>query len=96
MMKKVFDGQTSNGSSLTVEHCGGEVEVVVGGTNSNFGGGKVTLEAYYSPIGDWVPVYEGVWDAADGQSVKILRTIRKCNLRLTLSGASGANLDAWI
>lgn len=70
---------------------GGELEIVVNGT---FGGATVTLEANYPAVGAWVPIWQGTW--TDSQ-VKILRLIRACSIRLTISSAGGStSISAWI
>lgn len=90
MLQQIFTGQTSNAQSLEVDHQGGEVEVVLAGT---FGGGTATLQAKYADTATWVPVSGGAWTAAE---MRILKTVRKCKLRLDLTGATAANLNAWI
>lgn len=90
-MQKIFNAATANGDSLTVTHNGGEVEIVVDGV---FGGATVTLYALYAEAGVYVPIYEGAWTES---SIRVLRTIRKCTLRLTITDASETTeINAWI
>lgn len=90
MLTQLFDEQSTNATgSVIVEHNGGEVEVIVDGT---FGGGTVTLMANFDEVG-WVPVKGGEWTTPE---VRILRTVRKCQLRLDLAGATSPSISAWI
>lgn len=90
MMTQIFTGVTTNGSSLVVEHNGGEVEVIVDGT---FGGGTATLKAKYKGMSTWVPLANGKWTEPE---IRVLRTVRKCELRLDLADSTSPNLNAWI
>lgn len=90
MLSQIFTGVTANGSSLVVDHCGGEVEVIVDGT---FGSGTATLKAQYSGMSTWVPLANGKWTEPE---IRVLRTVRKCKLRMDLTGATASNLNAWI
>ena len=88
-MTQMFTAQDADGDSAVVTHNGGEIEAIVSG---DFGGGTLTLSANYNGVG-YVPLFEGTWTEP---SIKILRTVRPCLLRFTLSGATAPALDAWI
>lgn len=90
MLQQIFTAKASNGQSSTVEHSGGSVEVIVAGT---FGGGTATLQARYADTATWVPVAGGAWTTPE---VRVLQTVRKCELRLDLTGATAPSLNAWI
>lgn len=90
MFQKVFDGQNADGNSLVVDHGGGEVEIIVA---NNLGGGTVTAYAEFGAGNGYVPLDNGEWTEP---LVKILRTVRPCKIRLTLSGATAPDVDAWI
>lgn len=90
MLFQIFTAQASDASSLVVNHGGGQVEIVVGGS---FGGGTVTAVARFPGTGAWVPLDGGEWTVP---AVKLLATIRPCEIRLDLVGASGASLNAWV
>jgi hypothetical protein len=90
-MQKIFDGQAADGSSTARNWHGGYGTVVVAGT---FGGGTVTLNA--SPDGGttWVQVGYDARFTADGMAN--FQLPGGMQLRLTLSGATNPDLDAWI
>lgn len=90
MFNLIFDGQTTDGVSAEAEVSGGLLEVVATG---NFGGGTVTIEAFYSAINEWVPIEGGTFTTS---SVKLLQLIRPCSIRAVLAGATGANLKVGI
>lgn len=90
MLQQIFTNKAGDGTSLTVDHGGGLVEVVVAG---NFGGGTATLQARYKGTATWVPISGGAWTEPE---VRTLHTVRPCELRLELAGASAADLNAWI
>jgi hypothetical protein len=89
-MQLLFSAQTTNANSPAVQLNGGEIEVVVAGT---LGGGTVTIEAFYPVINAWVPLDGGSFTAA---SVRVLKTVRPCQVRAVLSGATGASLTVGV
>lgn len=90
MMTQIFTGASANGSSAVVDHNGGEVEVIVDGT---FGSGTATLKAQFYGMSTWVPLANGRWTEPEA---RVLRTARKCKLRMDLDGATAPSLNAWI
>lgn len=89
-LQQVFTGQSSNGQSAEVDHSGGKLDVIVDG---EFGGGTVVLQAQYVGTAVWVPLSNGAWTSPE---VRMLETARPCKLRFDLTGATDADVNAWL
>jgi len=88
MMKEILSAADANGDSLIVDHNGGEVEVVVEGT---FDGATVTAYLKMDGRDTWVPASENSAVAAWTEPmVKAFKTLRKCQIKLTISSAGAS------
>ena len=89
---KVFDGQTSDGTSLEFKNLtgtSGHMNLYVSGT---LGGGTVTVEAELPDSSGWVPV-DGL--AISSVGMHVVDTTYFVG-RLVLSGATSPNVSAWV
>lgn len=87
---KVFSNQATDGSSEPFEYRGAgyDMNVHVAG---EMGGGTVAIEALCPDGSTWVPM----GDAIDAAGLYVLRAA-PIRGRLTLSGATGADVSAWV
>ena len=88
---QLFTAQTADGNSQAIRWPGGEGTYNAEGT---FGGGTATLQ--FSPDGGttWKSCGSDAELSSDGAANFKLPV--GYHLRVSLSGASGANLDAWV
>lgn len=99
-MNQILDGATANGDSLIVEHRGGPLDVIVGGT---FDGCTVTPYAQFTDsagnLTGYIPLSNGSEEATTwtGPMVKIFGPIRPCSFKLVISDAdTSTDIDAWM
>lgn len=88
-MKKVFDGQSADGNSLTIEPDVNKALVIL---TNNLGGGTVTVEAL-APDGEWIPVEGGTITA---KGLFVIDAVKGVTYRLNLSGSTSPNLNGWL
>ena len=89
---QVFDGQTADGSSLEFKNLTGTLGHVNVYLSGDLGGGTVTIEAELPDESGWVPLFEGELTEV---GLYVIETTYFVG-RLTLSGSTGANVNAWV
>ena len=89
-LTKVFNGVTTNSSSDSVNWPGGVGQMVVEGT---FGSGTVKLQMSPDDGTTWVAIGGDATVTADAV---VNFDLNSCDIRLNLSGSTGANLDGWL
>ena len=89
-LTKVFDGVTADGNSTALDWPGGVGQMVVEGT---FGSGTVKLQMSPDDGTTWVAIGGDATVTADAV---VNFDLNGCDIRLNLSGSTGANLDGWL
>ena len=89
---RVFDGQTADGSSIEFKNLTGTSGLVNIYVSGELGGGTVTVEAELPDSSGWVPVTGGTITEPGLYVIDSTYFVG----RLTLSGSSGANINAWV
>jgi hypothetical protein len=89
-LTKVFDGVTADGNSTALDWPGGVGQMVVSGT---FGSGTVVLQVSPDDGTTWVTVGG---DSTVTAAAVVNFDLNSCDIRLNLSGSSGADLDGWL
>jgi|TARA_R110000824_G_scaffold31783_5_gene103097 hypothetical protein len=89
-LSKVFDGVTADGNSTEVAWPGGVGQMVVEGT---WGGGTVALQMSPDDSVTWVAIGGDATITADGV---VSFNLNGCDIRLNLSGSTGANINGWL
>tara|TARA_B100001750_G_scaffold172218_1_gene140460 strand:+ start:73 stop:414 length:342 start_codon:yes stop_codon:yes gene_type:complete len=89
-LTQVFTGVTADGESAELNWPGGVGQMVVDGT---FGGGTVALEMSPDDGTTWVAIGG---DASVTSDAVVNFDLNGCDIRLSLSGSSGANLNGWL
>jgi hypothetical protein len=89
-LEQVFDGVSSNGNSSALDWPGGIGQMIVSGT---FGSGTVKLQVSPDDGTTWVDVGG---DAEVTAAAVVNFSLNSCDIRLNLSGSSGASLDGWL
>jgi len=94
-MKKLFDGQSADGQSDSIEHTGGRRTAIITG---DFGGGTVTIQI--SPDGGttWVTMtdQDGTDKEWTDDATVTIGPLDSCHMRFDLTGATNPDLDAWL
>jgi hypothetical protein len=89
-LTKVFDGVDADGNSSSFSWPGGVGQMVVGGT---FGSGTVKLQMSPDDGTTWVAIGG---DSTVTTDAVVNFDLNSCDIRLNLSGSSGADLDGWL
>ena len=89
-LKKIFDGQTADANSSAEAWPGGVGQMVGAGT---WGGGTLKLQMSPDAGTTWVDIGGSASITADGVCNFELNS---CDVRLVLTGSTGANLNAWL
>jgi len=89
-LTKVFDGASADGNSTALNWPGGVGQMVVSGT---FGGGTVKLQMSPDDGTTWVDVGG---DSSVTAAAVVNFDLNGCDIRLNLSGSTGADLDGWL
>jgi len=89
-LAQVFDGVTADGNSSSVDWPGGVGQMVVEGT---FGSGTVKLQMSPDDGTTWVAIGGDSTVTADAV---VNFDLNGCDIRLNLSGSSGADLNGWL
>ncbi len=94
---KVFDGQTSDANSTAMTWDKSSLGTVWG--EGTWGGGTISLETSPDSGTTWVPADDGSNNhqlTADGALTFQVAEGPEVQVRVALSGSSGANLNVWI
>lgn len=88
-LKQIFDGQSSDANASSESWPGGVGQMVGAGT---FGGGTLKLQMSPDDGTTWVDINDASITAAGVKNFEL----NSCDIRLVLTGSTGADLDAWI